>query len=169
VNFVDDIRSNMETKYLWAIRSLESMRESARNKDHTGVQEHFWSYLHAVHAFWLYFKRWAKQERAGKPEALMETCKARLLSSEEVGLWDKLSELRNSDTHVEPVPTQEPRGGHLMKSRNGHLLRAPSGHLAKSNRTPYRVIQIGASDLDLFPLCETGLSAFRKLINDFDG
>jgi hypothetical protein len=152
----------MLEKLGWAERSFERMKAAGPN--HVIVQDHFWSFLHAIHLFWFYFKKWSK-ENAGieSPERRIERLKTRSLNAKEIEAWSALSELRNEDVHVQPVLTKEPgaalcvAGGALMV-RHGALV---------VKKTPFRVGHRG-HEKDLFPLCENGITAFRKLVERFD-
>jgi hypothetical protein len=162
--FTDEIRANMKEKLAWAERSLARM-QSARETDPVAVQDHFWSFVHAVHLFWNYFSRWAKKERPTGPRLLIEQIKTKHLNPPEVRAWDQLGKIRNDDTHVKPVFTAKPLSGGIGISNKGIMI-GKGGIMVFADK-PYRVIHKDA-EFELFPLCENGISAFRKLIDHFE-
>lgn len=167
-DITETTRLNMQEKLAWAERSFKRLVEDATlNPD--SVQDHFWSMLHAVHLLWFYFGRWVKIDRAGaSAQHLIKMWKRNRLTVSELQAWDCLGSLRDFDAHVQPVVPKKPEGSHLLCDRKtGRLLcSAKTGRLLCSKSKPFRVVQDGL-EVDLLPLCENGLAAYRKLVQEF--
>ncbi len=160
------IRLSMAEKLAWAQRSLDGMK-AAKDGNAVLVQDHFWTFLHASHLLWFYFGKWVRESGAKKTAAnLLKEWQDRRLTPDELAAWDSLASLRNEDVHVQPVMAEKPRGAGIMVSKEGKIMVCKHGIMV-SKEKPYRVKQ-GGVELELFALCEAGMRALCKFVDEFD-
>ena len=163
-DIISTTRDNMLEKLVWAERSFNRMTESM-DEDPVSAQDYFWSFLHATHLLWFYFKDFVNQtdlERSAK--SLIQDWKGKQLSPEEVSAWDDIFDLRDVDVHVKPVFTEK-GGGKIRCGPSGFPMCSATGQiLAKKH---YMVLQ-GKKEIKLLPLCENGLAGFKKFVEEFD-
>jgi hypothetical protein len=99
------------------------MIESIQNKDATGVQDHFWSFLHASQLLWFYVGGHFKFMGAnvGSAKAFVQDWETSALDEDEKAIWKAVNDLRTSDVHVEPVVTEEKPETRILM-RDGKIL-----------------------------------------------
>lgn len=168
-NITEETRLNMQEKLACAERSLTRMTKAITD-DPISVQDHFWSFLHAIHLIWFYFGFWVKNSGQMKnSKQLIEKWKACRLPEEDQCVWNTLGNLRDEDAHVKPVVAKTPKGSRpLFDDKTGRpLFSDKSGKMLCSESKPFRVIQDG-KEHGLLTLCQNGLAVFQKFVSEFD-
>ena len=157
---------NIAEKVDWAERSLARLEEAAIQKDAVAVQDHFWSFLHALQLMWFYIERYFSSigSSGGSSKTFVQNWITNTLDTDEQLLWRSINELRTSDVHVGPVVTEEKTEAQLL-ARDGKLL-IRDGKLLARTRTQY-VVTIQGSAYECQEIARRWISLARRMVEYF--
>jgi hypothetical protein len=154
---------NLNEKLGWAERSHQRIVADLKNEDN--VKDHFWSYLTAVQTAWFYFSRWVKENPTiiESANVLIDRWKIDNLNNDERDSWDLLRNLRNEDTHDNPVSANYSIVKKLLISANGEFLVTADGKFFVTESQQLQV-EYNHQQYDIASLVVHGLSCLNKLI-----
>jgi hypothetical protein len=171
-------RAHMEEKYAWAAQTCNTIQQQAILQSSVGIlpaylrnftelKRNFWAFLQAYQQIRFYHGAWATQtNRKGKGTLLLDKWKDKFLTTEQVQAWDSLNNLRNTDTHDEPVlPEVSLRQVIRITDRGVRVTHDGSVRVAK---VEYLAVSAAGKDYDLLHLVVTNLKLMRLFIDTFD-
>lgn len=163
------IIKSIEDKIGWSERSYKNL--SDKKKEYLEIQDSFWSFLSSTQQIKYYFSKFitdtnkelSDKKRSPLIKDKLDEWKKSILVEEEVLSWNLLNELRNGDTHDEPVMANYEIKNFNLSDGMGNVISAGNGLILSFGIEGYYV-RYKNKDYDIKTLSKNGLISSKKLL-----